>query len=81
MKIEFAQYSHSKVGFPHVKLKWTFDGREYHSPYIVIKGLIQNWSWSNTRHIIVSENDLIKEIERFEKYVIDRFKNDATVQG
>lgn len=83
MKIESAQYSHNRVGFPGVTLKWHYVANKGHvDPYVTVKGIIlsQGWSWSSTfrpHHV----GDIEQEMRRFDDWVGWTYANDASVQG
>lgn len=78
MKITFARYEHSRVGFPRIVLKWDYDGIGYINPYITVNGVIKPWAWDFGQEKIFR---MEKEIEKFEKYVSIMWGDDASVQG
>lgn len=78
MRITYAKYEHTKIGYPGVVLKWSFNGLVHHDPYITIKGIMKGWGWEYQR----KETSNIKaETDRFEAYVSQAFGDDASVQG
>lgn len=77
MKITSANYEHSRIGFPKVKLKWFYDGR-HKSPYVTVHDAIINWEW---KHPIEGAHCIDVELKRFDDWVVSRFGNDASVQG
>lgn len=88
MKTLFAKYEHAKVGFPKVKLKFHEDAEKgvgFREPYLTVKGVIKEWHWSllgnKPKESIITSTDFEKEIARFEKWVVDNFADDASVQG
>jgi hypothetical protein len=80
MKISFAMYEHTCLGFPQVKLKWYVEHGQWSPPYITVKGVIHPnlvWSW----HEQYPWNWAKEEMERFDIWVRDTYHNDITVQG
>jgi hypothetical protein len=79
MKLVFAFYEHTRLGFPHVKLKWASEDGRWSPPYVVIKGIIQKdtWHW-HERH---PESWAAEEMKRFDAWVGERFSEDVSVQG
>lgn len=79
MKIDFAQYSHSTIGFPEVKLKWHAENGTWLRPYITVKGIISDlgWAWHN-QHAAPFAAD---EMGRFDSWVRKNYADDSTVQG
>lgn len=78
MKITFARYEHSRIGFPGVVLKWEYDGVANVNPYLTVKGIIKPWHW---RYRAEKVYQMKEEISKFEKYVSDMWNNDISVQG
>lgn len=79
MKITFATYKHSTIGFPGVVLKWSVQDGKMGDSYVTVKGIIQAgaWHWYNPYPLPM----LDYECERFDDWVRERFSNDASVQG
>lgn len=78
MKITFARYEHSRIGFPGVVLKWDYDGVANINPYLTVKGIIKPWSW---QYGVEKVYQMEAEINRFEKYVSTMWGDDISVQG
>lgn len=79
MKIKFAKYEHSVIGFPGIVLKFSSDGLHYTDPYVTIKGIINNWNWSFNQEKVCGSID--RELKRFDKWVVDFYSEDISVQG
>lgn len=80
MRINFALYEHTRLGFPHVKLKWVMEDGKWSAPYIVIKDVIRpdlGWSW----HELHPESWAKEEMKRFDDWVGKIWCDDITVQG
>lgn len=80
MKRTFAQYEHSTIGFPHVKLKWAEENGEWQTPYVTIHGVIKPglYGWEgHTR----PQNNPEHALSQFDAWVLERFSEDASVQG
>jgi len=79
MKLVFATYEHSRIGFPGVVLKWHVQNGEMSDAYIVEKGVILRslWKWHNPHPLAFIQD----ECERFDAWVVSRYGNDSTVQG
>lgn len=78
MKRIFAIYEHTRVGFPHVILKWHEMNGKQVSPYMVINGVIKPWSWE----LGLDETNCIeRELRRFDEYVGQVYSNNIAVQG
>jgi hypothetical protein len=79
MKITFASYEHSRIGFPGIKLKWHAKNGKFLDPYVTINGVIQEnrWTWGNPHPAAFAQ----AEMERFDEWVGNLFSNDASVQG
>lgn len=88
MKITFASYEHSCIGFPKVVLKWAEEDGKWSEGRIVVKGIIQStvnhgavvakpWRWTEIWPKPFAES----EMARFDDWVRETFKNDISVQG
>lgn len=81
MKATFIKYEHSRIGFPHVKLKFhSNDAFTFEDPYVTIKGVIKPWAWSIERNPCHDWN-VDAELEKFDKWVCDNFSDDESVQA
>lgn len=79
MKVTYAKYEHSVIGFPKVVLKFdSINGNGYSNPYIVIKDIIKPWSWSYNQE---TTYNIENELDRFDRYVRCRFSGNISVQG
>ena len=82
MKILFAKYEHTKIGFPGVKLRWSSDdGIGYYGVYATVDGVIKPWNWSYGQPSRINKYQLYKELARFDKIVGEQFSEIASVQG
>jgi len=80
MKTTFAQYEHSTIGFPHVKLKWFEENGKWSEGYVTKLLVIETpWIWKHSHHF--SSQNISEELKRFDDYVRARFSKDASVQG
>lgn len=78
MKITFAQYEHSRIGFPGIKLKWAFDGHKHVAPYLTILGVMHPYSWEHgSEHVF----DMARELARFDALIGEQYASNQTVQG
>jgi hypothetical protein len=80
MRINFALYEHTCLGFPHVKLKWVMENGRWSTPYVTVKDIIRpdlGWSWREQHPPAWAS----EEMKRFDDWVRDIFHNDITVQG
>lgn len=78
MKIKFAQYEHTCIGFPKIILKWSETDGKSHDPYITIKDIISD---KNVQSSYEQLNTPKYWMERFEEWVGRTFCDDASVQG
>ncbi len=79
MRATLICYEHTRIGFPRVKLKWMVEEGKWGKPYIVIKNIIQKdtWSWQHPHPDVYPQD----EMARFDKWVGERYSDDASVQG
>lgn len=81
MKRTQAQWEHSTIGFPKVKLKWhETDVRHVHA-YVTVNGFIRGdwpWPWGADS---IGQADLEGEMERFDRWVRSKYSETASVQG
>lgn len=70
MKRTFASYEHTRVGFPHIVLKWSEINGKHVEPYLSVNGIMKGWSWEFGQNAIYS-HDIESELARFDKYVVD----------
>lgn len=84
MKTVFAKYEHTAIGFPGVVLKFTEEhGNPIEDAIVVTNGVIVcAWNW---QYHVQSARELQqpgnKELERFDNWVRNRYKDDLSVQG
>lgn len=80
MKITFASYEHTCLGFPQVILKWCVDQGTVGDARVVVKGLIQpgGWTWHHGPSVAAFLED---ECQRFDAHVRATYADDASVQG
>lgn len=78
MKITFASYEHTTIGFPKVILKWSVEDGKMGLAYVVIKDIISfDWTWRNQYPLPFIES----ECQRFDEWVRNMYSNDISVQG
>lgn len=82
MKVTFATYEHSAIGFPEVVIRWSAtDGKMERYARIVIKGVIFNREWDFGDHPVSVEARIPAALMHFDNWVRETFGNDPTVQG
>ena len=78
MRLTFAVYEHTTIGFPHVKLKWTVEEGKWAPGYVTEHGIIKGpWTWEFNQEHPCAE----REMKRFDDWVRLSYKNDISVQG
>lgn len=81
MKLTYASYQHTAIGFPHVILKWSYTPEKgHHDFYHTILGVVRIWNTAidyRPHH----KDDLDREIKRFEEHVRFRYSENISVQG
>jgi hypothetical protein len=81
MKITFASYEHSCIGFPGVVLKWSVENGEASEGRIIINKIISKstWKWlSDSKGVM---GNIESELNRFDAWVANRHSDNPTVQG
>lgn len=83
MKVIEARYEHATPGFPGVVLKFTeTDGQPIGDAYVVVNGvIIMNWAWQYHVSSAYELRNDGRELDRFDNWVRNRYKNDLSVQG
>jgi hypothetical protein len=84
MKATFTQFEHSTLGFPKVKLKFCLDDDNgFFGAYVTVHDLITaDWNWTSTNFAHKTSPEFIRrELEVFDKWVRDKYSENAAVQG
>ena len=80
MKLTFATYEHTCIGFPKVKMKFTFDGLNYVWPYLTVDGVMQHWGWEHSL-VKVPTGQIERELKRFDDWVRKTYADKPEYQG
>lgn len=81
--IDSAYLTHTRIGFPKVKLKWNYQSGMHIDPYLVIDKVIHPWEWS-VKHADKYGRihvDIKHELKRFDDYVRSTFQDRPEFQG
>lgn len=80
MKLIFAQYEHSTIGFPGIVLKWHVEqGRVATDAYVTVGGIVEKggWVWHNPNPAPFIDY----ELSRFDDWVRRNYAENKSVQG
>lgn len=78
MECTLAQYEHSTIGFPGVKLKWSEVNGKYEGAYYTVAGIMAGtWPWHNP----YPETCAQFEMQRFDDFVRNVYGRRVDLQG
>ena len=82
MKVTFASYEHSTIGFPGVILRWCAEnGKMERLGRVVVNGIIQKTPWDFGTQNTAIECRIDQELKRFDEWVRNNYGEDVSVQG